>query len=112
MNAAKNFIVERELISEGIPAEDRIRYHEIVKLVCLAAYRRRLELVREVNLLDGLGEIRVPTLLFASGRDRLVPATAEGRLMASRIPHSTLYEFPRAGHALLLNPGFHLADYL
>jgi pimeloyl-ACP methyl ester carboxylesterase len=61
---------------------------------------------------ERLSEIKVPTLLFASGRDKLVPSAQEGRFMAARIPNSKLYEFPRAGHALLLTPGFRLADYI
>ena len=59
-----------------------------------------------------LGEIRARTLLFASGRDKIVPSLAEARFMASRIPRAELHEFPRAGHALLLTPEFFLADYL
>ncbi len=112
VKSLKDFIVDRELISEGILEEDRIHYREIVRLVGLAGYRRRLELVREVNLLEQLNRIHVPTFLFAAGRDRIVPSVVEGRLMASRIPNSRLYEFPQAGHALLLTPGFRLADYL
>jgi hypothetical protein len=32
--------------------------------------------------------------------------------MASKIPNAEVHEFPRAGHALLLTPGFSLAAYL
>ena len=32
--------------------------------------------------------------------------------MRSQIPQAELYEFPNAGHALLLTPGFVLAEYL
>ncbi len=112
VKSLKDFVVDRELISEGILGDDRIRYHEIVKLVGFAGYRRRLELVRKVNLLEELHRIHVSTYLFAAGRDRIVPSVVEGRLMATRIPNSRLYEFPQAGHALLLTPGFRLGDYL
>jgi len=112
VKSVKDFIVDRELKSQGILQDDRMRYREVVKLVGFAGYRRRLELVREVNLLGQLDRIHVPTYLFAAGRDRIVPAVEEGHLMAARIPRSTLFEFPRAGHALLLTPGFCLGDYL
>lgn len=108
----KNAVAERTLAFEGIDADDRRRYREIIEHVDPIGYRRRLELVRCVDLRARLEEIAVPTILFASGRDKLVPSIAEARFMASRIPRARLYEFPRAGHALLLTPGFSLADYL
>ncbi|PYV11856.1 MAG: hypothetical protein DMG07_18255 [Acidobacteria bacterium] len=110
--AVKDLVAERTLALEGIPAEDRRRYREIVRAVDLAAYRRRLELARAVDLRARLDEIQARTLLFASGRDKIVPSLAEARFMASRIPRAELHEFPRAGHALLLTPEFFLADYL
>lgn len=112
MRGVKSFIAERILVHEGILPEDRRRYHEIVSLIDPAAYRRRLELVRDSALRERLGEITAPTLLLASGRDKIVPSVAEARFMASRIPNARLYEFPRAGHALLLTPGFSLAEYI
>jgi pimeloyl-ACP methyl ester carboxylesterase len=108
----KDYIVNRALASEGILPKDREQYLEIIKRVYLPAYCRRLQLVRDVDLRDRLKAIRVPTCIFASGKDKLVPSGAEARLMASSIPDSRLYEFPSAGHALLLTPGFDLAEYL
>lgn len=108
----KNAVADRTLALEGIAAEDRRRYREIIDRVDPAGYRRRLELVRSVDLRTRLEAIAVPTILFASGRDKIVPSITEARFMASRIPRARLYEFPRAGHALLLTPGFSLADYL
>ena len=111
LQSIKNFIVDRALAHEGVPEEDRKVYRRIVQLVNFGAYQRRLELVQQVDLRPRLHEITVPTLLFASGRDKIVPSIAEARFMASCIPDSTVYEFPEAGHALLLTPGFSLAEY-
>ena len=108
----KHFVVDRVLASEGILAEDRSKYRQIIRLVYPAAYCRRLELVRQVDLRHRLSEIMVPTLLFASGRDKFVPSIQEARFLAEQISSSKLHEFPQAGHALLLTPGFSLADYL
>jgi pimeloyl-ACP methyl ester carboxylesterase len=107
----KERVVDRMLASEGILSEDRLKYKEAIKLVHYPAYRRRLEIVRSVDLRNQLQEISVPTLMFASGKDKLVPSVSEARYMAARIPRATLCEFPHAGHALLLTPGFQLADY-
>ena len=108
----KNYVVDRTLLGEGILKEDRRRYHDIVSQVDPAAYRRRLELVQKVDLRPKLGEIAVPTVLLASGRDKIVPSIAEARFMAERIPRAQVHEFPDAGHALLLTPGVSLADYV
>ncbi len=108
----KDFVVDRTLAHEGIPLEDRQRYREIILQVHLAAYVRRLELVREVDLRPRLAEILVPTLIFASGRDKLVPSVYEARLMSAHIAGARLFEFPLAGHALILTPGFTLSKFL
>jgi len=108
----KNAVVERVLRREGIPGQARRVYHHILRSeVDLVSYRQRLNLVARVDLRERLGDIAVPTSIFASGKDKLVPSLAEARRMASRIPGAILHEFPHAGHALLLTPGFSLADY-
>lgn len=108
----KNFIVDRTLALEGIRLEDRKRYRECISQVYHPAYCRRLQLAREVDLRSRLQSVAIPTLIFASGRDKIVPSVEEARFMCTRIPDARLYEFPQAGHALLLTPGFVLADYL
>jgi pimeloyl-ACP methyl ester carboxylesterase len=108
----KDLIADRILASEGVTAEGRRAYYEVIRSIDMEAYRQRLEIVSRVDLVERLPEIKVPTLLLASGRDKLVPSAEEARFMAARIPNSKLYEFPRAGHALLLTPGFRLADYI
>ncbi len=112
IRAMKDYIVDRTLRLEGVAPEDRARYQQIIRLVHAPAYRRRLELVREVALRDRLPEIAVPTDIFASGRDKIVPSVKEGRYMARRIPRARLHIVPHAGHALLLTPGFSLAEYV
>ena len=108
----KDLIAEEILAGEGITKDARKMYHEVIRDVDMESYRQRLEIVRSVNLVSRLPEIEVPTVLLASGRDKLVPSTVEARFMAERIPNSRLHEFPRAGHALVLTPGFQLADYI
>jgi len=108
----KDHIADSILAREGVSPEDRRQYHEIIQKVDMAAYRRRLALVREVDLRARLGEISVPTRVLASGRDKIVPSVSQGAFMTSRIPDAKLHVFPRAGHALLLTPGFSLADYI
>lgn len=108
----KDWAAERTLATEGVPPENRRAYIEAIRAVHYPAYRRRLELVRDVDLRPRLSAIKAPTILFASGRDKIVPSIRAARLMASMLRDATVHEFPQAGHALLLTPGFTLADYL
>ena len=107
----KDLVVNRILADEGISEEDRLRYKEIVATIGLESYRRRLQLLRQIDLRPQLTEIRIPVALLAAGRDKIVPSVPEARFMASQIPNAQLVEFPEAGHALLLTPGISLADY-
>jgi pimeloyl-ACP methyl ester carboxylesterase len=108
----KNYLSDRLLAAEGIPAAARRHYRKVVALIDPAVYRRRLELVRDIDLRGRLAEISIPTLIFAAGRDKIVPSVSSAAFMAARIPNARVYEFPLAGHALLLTPGFSLADFL
>jgi len=108
----KDSVVDRVLSREGILAEDRQRYREVVRRVDVPAYRRRLQLVQETDFRPVLGRIAVPTVLLAAGRDKLVPSVVEAHFMATRMINAQVHEFPGAGHALLLTPGFSLADYV
>jgi pimeloyl-ACP methyl ester carboxylesterase len=108
----KDFVIDRTLEREGIPVAARDHYSRTISKVPLEAYRWRLHLIRQADLRPRLGEIRVPTLLLASGRDKLVPSIREARFMASQLGDAQIREFPRAGHALMMTPGFSLADYI
>lgn len=106
----KTWLADRTLKWEGIRREDRERYREIVRQVHAASYRRRLELMKEVDLRPRLPLIQVRTTLLAAGRDKLVPSVKEAHFMAARILHARVREFPDAGHALLFTPGVCLEE--
>jgi pimeloyl-ACP methyl ester carboxylesterase len=108
----KESTVEFILKREGIPPEVRTRCQAVLRQIDLASYRRRLQLLRIADMRPRLHQVTVPTVLLASGRDKLVPSVGEANFMASRIPGARVYEFPEAGHGLLLTPGIVLADYM
>lgn len=108
----KDMVAESTLALEGIPPSGREFYRKIVAQVDYAAYCRRLELVRDVDLRTRLHEVSVPTVILAAGRDKIVPSMSAARFMASHIPNARIHVFAGAGHALLLTPGFSLADYV
>jgi len=54
-------------------------------------------LLARLELAEAAAEVRVPVLLVYGGGDRLVPS-AQGRLLAERIPTAELLEVPGATH--------------
>ncbi len=64
-------------------------------------YRRRLAMIRSVDLLDELALVRVPTEVYAADRDRVVDSVAAGQAIVDRIPNSRLTVLERAGHLVL-----------
>lgn len=68
------------------------------------AYRRRLSMIRGLDLRPRLGELRAPLALFASDQDRIVPALRAAQEIAARVPHATLEVLGRAGHLVLPLP--------
>jgi pimeloyl-ACP methyl ester carboxylesterase len=64
-------------------------------------YRRRLHMIRRLDLRPRLGEIRIPVALFAADCDRIVDSVPAGRVMHAALPDSTFEVLPRAGHLVL-----------
>jgi len=63
----------------------------------------RLALVRSFNVNEN--ELRAseqPTLVIASGADRLLPSIAEGKLLVKVIPNAEMLMLANSGHACLL----------
>ena len=63
----------------------------------------RLALVRSFNVDENqLRAIEQPTLVIASGADRLLPSLAEGKLLVKVIPNAEMVMLANSGHACLL----------
>lgn len=63
----------------------------------------RLALVRSFDVGENqLRTIKQPTLVIASGADRLLPSLAEAKLLVKRIPNAEMIVLPTSGHACLL----------
>jgi pimeloyl-ACP methyl ester carboxylesterase len=75
-------------------------------------YLNRLKLLRRFDVRDRLHDIRQPTLLLASEHDHLVPAVAEARYMAARVPSSVMRILSGHGHICLIAPDLDLAHIL
>jgi pimeloyl-ACP methyl ester carboxylesterase len=75
-------------------------------------YVNRLKLLRGFDVRARLRDIRQPALFLAAEHDHLVPAVAQARYMANRVPSSVLRILKGHGHICLIAPDLDLAQIL
>lgn len=72
------------------------------KTIAPGMARRLLQMRGNLNVVDLLAQVRVPTLVIHARHDEVVPL-AEGRLLASAIPGAEFVELESKNHVLLEN---------
>jgi pimeloyl-ACP methyl ester carboxylesterase len=73
----------------------------------------RLGLLRSFDVTERqLRSIQQPTLVIASGADRLLPSVAEAKLLVQRLPDAEMVILADSGHACLLESKVDLHDIL
>jgi pimeloyl-ACP methyl ester carboxylesterase len=92
------------------PQTEQDAWYNLTADVPLWAYGMRAGLIARLDLRPRLAEVAVPTVVFVSSNDLVVPPPA-GRLLAKRIPKARLIEKP-VGHAALIHPGVDVAQML
>ncbi|WP_293127037.1 alpha/beta hydrolase [Microcoleus sp. bin38.metabat.b11b12b14.051] len=86
-----------------IGREDRHALLEAMQAVPQHTSVWRLALVRSFNVDENqLRGIKQPTLVIASGADRLLPSIAEAKLLVKVIPKAQMVMLANSGHACLL----------
>jgi len=100
------------LMVDGVSAEDRRRFFQVVRGVKSEGHARRLRLIAELDIENRLSEIRAPTLFIAGTKDYLIKSVREARMMAARAPNADVKIIDGAGHACLLGNKVILADLL
>ena len=75
-------------------------------------YINRLKLLRRFDVRERLHDILQPALFLASEHDHLVPAVAQARYMADRVPSGTMRILKGHGHICLIAPDLDLAQIL
>lgn len=108
--AFSRWVRGRFFFTGDTPRREQDEWWERTADVPSSAYGRRLRMIYRLDLRPRLGEVKVPTIVLVSRRDRVVPAEA-GRLMAKRIPNARLVEVP-TGHAALIHPSVDVARIL
>ncbi|MGL5060138.1 MAG: alpha/beta fold hydrolase, partial [Microcoleus sp.] len=96
-----------------IAEEDRRALLEAMKAVPQTTSVWRLALVRSFDVGENqLRKIKQPTLVIASGADRLLPSVVEGKLLVKLIPHAQMVTLPDSGHACLLETDIDLYEIM
>ncbi|MGG6294302.1 alpha/beta fold hydrolase [Leptolyngbya sp. AN02str] len=73
----------------------------------------RVDLIRSFQMSpQELNKIEIPTLVVASGGDRLLPSVPEAQHLIQHIPTAEMHVLPYSGHTCLLEPEVHLHDIL
>ena len=88
------------------------RFLELTARTTRRGYLQRLQVLRQYDVRQRLGEIEAPTLFLASDRDHLVPAVEQARYMAERVPGATLHVLRGHGHICLIAPDLDLGQIL
>lgn len=97
------------------PHTHRAEVKQFIELTAHATrdgYINRLKLLRRYDVRDRLHDIRQPALFLASEHDHLVPAVAQARYMANRVPSSVMRILKGHGHICLIAPDVDLAQIL
>ena len=97
------------------PHTHRTEVKQFIELTAHATrdgYINRLKLLRCFDVRDRLHDIRAPALFLAAEHDHLVPAVAQARYMADRVPSSVMRVLKGHGHICLIAPDLDLAAIL
>lgn len=100
------------LHSRGTHRAEVKRFIELTARATRRGYHNRLKLLRDYDVRSRLGEVGHPTLFLAAEVDHLVPAVAEARYMADRVPAGAMRVLAGHGHICLIAPDLNLAQIL
>jgi pimeloyl-ACP methyl ester carboxylesterase len=92
--------------------DDIRRFLELTGRASREGYLNRLRLLQRFDVRERLPEISAPALFLASEHDHLVPAVAQARYMAERVPASVMRILAGHGHICLISPDLDLAAIL
>lgn len=90
--------------SSHTDAEEITRFLDVTRETTREGYLNRLRILRDFDLRERLGEIRVPTLFLAAAEDHLVPSVEQAKWMAARVPHARVRVLEGHGHICLIAP--------
>lgn len=95
----------------NVPRAEQARWWRLTADVPMRVYGHRCRLLRDLDLVPRLSEVRAPAVVFASSDDWIVPNSA-GHLLAKRLPRAALVPPFASGHASLADPRVDVAAWL
>ena len=100
------------LFGDDVSEEDRRLFREKTRVVPYEGYVSRLRIIRDTDLRPRLKDIKIPALVVAGTRDRLLDSVTAARLMAERLPRARLKLLEGTGHVALLSGRVRVRDWL
>jgi pimeloyl-ACP methyl ester carboxylesterase len=98
---------------ERIEASDRRALITAMQSVSYDSSVWRISLLREFFVSDRqLRQMLQPTIVIASGSDRLLPSVSEAEYLVSQLPNAQTHILPMSGHACLLESDVNLYQIL
>jgi pimeloyl-ACP methyl ester carboxylesterase len=98
---------------DGIAPRDRQLLLQAMQSVTQKSSIWRLSMLRGFDVTDDqFRSISQPTLLIASGRDRLLPSFSEAERLARLLPDAKVQVLPSSGHACLLETQVDLLEIM
>jgi 3-oxoadipate enol-lactonase len=88
------------------------RFLQLTARTTRRGYRNRLRMLTQYDVRERLAELRVPVLFLAADEDHLIPSVQQARLMASRVPSSTIVVLRGHGHSCFLAETMRLDEVL
>jgi pimeloyl-ACP methyl ester carboxylesterase len=102
----------RVLFGDDVGEEDRRLFREHTRTVPYEGYVSRLRIIRDTDLRPRLKDIKIPALVVAGTRDRLLDSVSAARLLASALPRARLKLLEGTGHVALLSGRVRVRDWL
>lgn len=100
------------LFSDDVSEEDRRLFREHTRVVPYEGYVSRLRIIRDTDLRPRLKDIKIPVLIVAGTRDRLLDSVTAAHLMAGALPRARLKLLEGTGHVALLSGRVRVRDWL
>ena len=96
-----------------IKKSDRQELLKAMRSVPPETVRWRISLLREFHIDEyKLSKLTQPTLIIASGNDKLLPSTTEASRLAKILPNAKIVVLPESGHACLLEKDINLYEIM
>jgi pimeloyl-ACP methyl ester carboxylesterase len=112
VKAHRTRAAERVLFSPDVSEEDRRLFREHTRLPAHEGYVSRLRIIRDTDLRPRLGDIKIPALVVAGTRDRLLDSVGAARYLAGSLPRARLKLLEGTGHVALLSGRVRVRDWL